>query len=41
MAEAIAIGASVIAIIQIANRVISLRKHYIETAREAPTTLRV
>ena len=41
MAEAIAIGASVIAIIQIADRIVGLCKFYIETARDAPADLRV
>ena len=41
MAEAIAVGASVIAIIQITDRVIGLCKFYIETARDAPSDLRV
>lgn len=41
MAEAIAVGASVIAIIQIADRIIGLCKFYIETARDAPSDLRV
>jgi hypothetical protein len=35
MAEAISIGASIIAIIQIANRVIGLCKFYIKTVRNA------
>ena len=41
MAEALAVGASVIAIIQIADRIIGLCKFYIETARDAPSDLRV
>ena len=41
MAEAIAVGASVIAIIQIADRIIGQCKFYIETARDAPSDLRV
>ena len=41
MAEAIAVGASVVAIIQIADRIIGLCKFYIETARDAPSDLRV
>ena len=41
MAEALAVGASVIAIIQVADRIISLCKFYIETARDAPSDLRV
>lgn len=41
MAEAIAIGASVIAIIQITERIIGLCKLYIETVRDAPSDLRV
>lgn len=40
MAEAIGIGASIIAIIQIADRVIGLCKFYIETVRDAPLDLR-
>lgn len=40
MAEAIAIGASVIAVIQITERIISFSKFYIETARDAPSNLR-
>ena len=40
MAEAIAVGASVIAFYQIADRVIGLCKFYIETARDAPSDLR-
>ena len=41
MAEAVAIGASVIAIIQIADRIIGLCKFYVETARDAPSDLRL
>ena len=41
MAEAIAVGASVIAIIQIADRIIGLCKFYLGTARDAPSDLRV
>ena len=41
MAEAIAVGASVIAIIQIADRIVGLCKFYIETARDAPSDLRL
>jgi hypothetical protein len=40
MAEALALGSSIIGVIQIADRVISLCKWYIETAREAPSDLR-
>ena len=40
MAEAIAVGASVIAIIQAADRVIGLCKYYLEIARDAPSDLR-
>lgn len=40
MAEAIAIGASIVAVIQIADRVIGLCKFYIETVRDAPSDLR-
>ena len=39
--EVIAVGASVIAIIQITDRIIGLCKFYIETARDAPSDLRV
>jgi hypothetical protein len=41
MAEAIAVGASVIAIIQITDRIVGMCKFYIETARDAPADLRV
>jgi hypothetical protein len=41
MAEAIAFGASVIAFLQVADRVIGLCKHYIETIRDAPHDLRI
>jgi len=40
MAEAVALGASIIAIFQIADRVIGLCKLYIETVRDAPSDLR-
>jgi hypothetical protein len=40
MAEAIALGASIIAIIQIADRVIGLCKFYIESVHDAPSDLR-
>jgi hypothetical protein len=40
MAEAIALGASIIAIYQIADRVIGLCKVYIETVHDAPSDLR-
>ena len=40
MTEPLALGASVIAIIQIADRVIRLCKFYIETALDAPSDLR-
>jgi hypothetical protein len=39
--EVIAVGSSVIAIIQITDRIIGLCKFYIETARDAPSDLRV
>lgn len=39
MAEAIAIGASIIAIITISDRIIGLTKHYIEITRDAPRDL--
>jgi hypothetical protein len=41
MAEVIAVGASVIAIIQIADRLITLCKSYIEAVHNAPSDLRV
>ena len=41
MAETIAVGASVVAIIQIADRISGLCKFYIETVRDAPSDLRV
>ena len=41
MAEVIAVGASVIAIIQITDRIIGQCKFYIETARDASSDLRV
>ena len=41
MAEVIAVGASVIAIIQVTDRIIALCKFYIETVRDAPSALRV
>jgi hypothetical protein len=40
MAEVIAVGASVIAIIQVTDRIIALCKFYIETVRDAPSDLR-
>lgn len=40
MAEVLAFGASVIAIVQIADRIIRLYKFYIKTARDAPSDLR-
>ena len=40
MAEAVALSASIIAIFQIADRVIGLCKLYIETVRDAPSDLR-
>ena len=39
--EVIAVGPSVIAIIQITERIIGLCKFYIETAQDAPSDLRV
>ena len=41
MAEAIAVEASVIAIIQISDRIIGLCKFYVKTARDTPLDLRV
>lgn len=40
MAEVLALGASVIAIVQVADRIIGLCKFYIETARDAPSDLK-
>lgn len=40
MAEVVALGASIIAIYQIAERVIGICKFYIETVRDAPSDLR-
>jgi hypothetical protein len=40
MAEVVALASSVIAIIQIADRVVELCKFYIETAHDAPSDLR-
>ena len=40
MAEAIALGSSVIAILQITDRIIGICKYYIRTARDAPSDLR-
>ena len=40
MAEAIAVGASVIAIIQVADRIIGACKSYIRSVRDAPSDLR-
>jgi hypothetical protein len=40
MAEAVALSAGIIAIFQIADRVIGLCKLYIETVRDAPSDLR-
>ena len=41
MAEVLAIGASVIAIIQITDRIVGLCKFYIETVNNAPSDLRL
>lgn len=41
MAEAIAAGASVIAILQITDRIIALCKFYVGTAQDAPADIRV
>lgn len=41
MAEAVAIGASVIAVIQISERIIKLYKFYIETVQDAPSDLQL
>jgi hypothetical protein len=41
MAEAIALGAGIIAVIQISDRIIGLTKHYIETVHDAPRDLHV
>jgi hypothetical protein len=40
MAEAVALGASIIAIYQIADRIIGLCKFYIETIHDAPSDIR-
>ena len=40
MAEAVAIGASVIAIVQIADRIIGVCKYFIGSAHDAPSGLR-
>ena len=40
MAEVLGIGASVIAIIQITDRIVGLCKHYITTVKDAPSDLR-
>jgi hypothetical protein len=39
MAEAIALSASIIAVIQISDRIIGLTKHYIEAVQDAPRNL--
>ena len=41
MAELIALGPAVIAVGQVADRVVGLCKHYIETVKDAPSDLRV
>ena len=41
MAEVLAIGASVIAIVQITDRIVGLCKFYIETVNDAPSDLRL
>jgi hypothetical protein len=41
MAETIALGASIIAVIQIADRIIGLTKQYIEAVQDAPRDLHV
>jgi hypothetical protein len=41
MAEVIALGASIIAVIQISDRIISLTKHYIESVQGAPRDLHI
>jgi hypothetical protein len=41
MAEVIGLGASIIAVIQIADRIIGLAKHYIEAVHDAPRDLHV
>jgi hypothetical protein len=41
MADPLALGASVIAVIQISDRIIGLTKHYIEAAQDAPRDLHV
>lgn len=41
MAEAIALGSSIIAVIQISDRIIGLTKQYIEAVQDAPRDLHV
>ena len=41
MAEVLAIGASLIAIIQISDRIVGLCKHYIQNVQGAPSDLRL
>ena len=41
MAEVLAIGASVVAIVQITDRIVGLCKFYIETVSDAPSDLRL
>jgi len=41
MAEAIALGASIIAVMRISDRIITLTKQYIETVRNAPRDFHV
>ena len=41
MAEVLAIGASVIAIVQITDRIVGLCKFYIEIVKDAPSDLRL
>lgn len=41
MAEALAVGASVIAVTQLADRVIELCRFYLGTAKDAPSNLRL
>src|SRR5688500_577804 len=41
MAEAVALAASIIAVIQISDRIITLTKHYVETVQDAPRNLHI
>ncbi|KAG8531308.1 uncharacterized protein KY384_002936 [Bacidia gigantensis] len=41
MAEILAIGPAIIAVVQIADRIVSLCKHYIQTVQDAPSDLKI